>query len=105
MADVTEGKVITESSLIPYIRRQDVLFDADNLRPNKTARLWFDDIAMNLFAQRGNQIVLNSKKVITFTPNTGASIYIDDYFYQGSSNVSPTFAGYVDAYYSGNTTV
>ena len=105
MADVTEGKVITESSLIPYIRRQDVMFDADNLRPNRLARLWFDDIAMNLFAQKGNQIVLNSKKVITLDPNTGSQIYIDDYFYQGSSNVAPTFSGYVDAYYSGNTTV
>jgi hypothetical protein len=105
MADITEGKVITESSLIPYIRRQDVMFDADNLRPNKVARLWFDDIAMNLFTQRGNQIILNSKKVITLTPNSGSTILADDVFYQGSSNVAPTFSGTVDAYYSGNTTV
>lgn len=105
MADVTEGKVITESSLIPYIRRQDVMFDADNLRPNRLARLWFDDIAMNLFAQKGNQIILNSKKVITVNPNTGSQILADDVFYQGSSNVAPTFSGTVDAYYSANTTL
>lgn len=105
MADITEGKVITESSLIPYIRRQDVMFDADNLRPNRLARLWFDDIAMNLFAQKGNQIILNSKKVITVNPNTGSTILADDVFYQGSSNVSPTFSGTVDAYYSANTTL
>src|SRR5210317_2129355 len=105
MADVTEGKVITESSLIPYIRKQDVMFDADNLRPNRLARLWFDDIAMNLFAQRGNQIVLNSKKVITVNPNTGSTILADDTFYQGSSNLAPTFSGTVDAYYSANTTL
>jgi hypothetical protein len=105
MADVTEGKVITESSLIPYIRRQDVMFDADNLRPNRLARLWFDDIAMNLFTQKGNKIVLNSKKVITLTPNSGSTILADDVFYQGSSNAAPTFSGTVDAYYSANTTL
>lgn len=105
MADITEGKILTESSLIPYIRKQDVLFDADNLRPNKIARLWFDDIAMNLFTQKGNQIILNSKKVLTISPNTGSSIYPDDVIYQGSSNLSPTFEAVVDAYYSANTTV
>jgi len=106
MADITQGKLISESTLIPYIRRQDVMFDADNLRPNRLARIWFDDVAMNLFTQKGNRIVLNSKKVLTVTPNTGASPPVaGDILYQGSSNLSPTFSAVVDTYTSANTTL
>lgn len=107
MTDITEARLLAESSVIPYIRRQDVLFDADNLRPNKLARLFFDDIVMNGFVQKANKFVLNSKKIIEVTPNTGAgaAIYTGDYVYQGVSNVSPTFEAVVEAYTSGNTTL
>jgi hypothetical protein len=107
MTDNTQGTVIGESTLIPYIRRQDVFFDANNLRPQKTARLFMDDIVMNGFAQKGNKIVLNSKKILTVTPNTGSSanIHTNDIVYQGSSNLSPTFSAIVDSYTSANTTL
>jgi len=109
MADtnVQQATVVGSASLIPYIRRQDVSFDADNLRPNKMARLYMDDFVMNQYAQKANKLVLNSKKILTITPNTGVStgIYANDFVYQGSSNLAPTFSGVVETYYSGNTTL
>jgi hypothetical protein len=105
MADVTQSKVVVESSLVPYIRRRDIAFDAGNLRPQKLARLFFDEIVMNGFAQKGNKIVLNSKKILTITPNNGVTIYANDYVWQGSSNTAPTFEAEVDIYYSANTTL
>ena len=107
MADITKTTTVAESSLIPYIRRQDVFFDADNLRPQKIGRLFLDEIVMNNFAQKGNKITLNSKKYLTITPNTGMSInmYTNDIVYQGSSNISPTFSAVVENYFSGNTTL
>jgi len=106
MADTTQGTVVSGSTLIPYIRRQDVFFDANNLRPQKTARLFLDDIVMNGFTQKGNKIVLNSKKILTVTPNVGSpAIYAGDIVYQGSSNVSPTFTAVVDSWTAGNTTL
>jgi hypothetical protein len=101
MADVTESTVVGESTLIPYMRKQDIAFDADNLRPRKLARIFFDDIAMNGFTQRGNKIVLNSEKILNITPNTTYSWLATDYAYQGSSNVSPTFSATVKSYASG----
>lgn len=62
MADVTTATTVSESTLIPFIRRQDVFFDADNLRPHKIGRLYLDEVVMNNFAQKGNKIILNSKK-------------------------------------------
>jgi hypothetical protein len=104
MADVTQATVLGESTLIPYMRKQDIAFDADNLRPRKLARIFFDDIAMNGFTQKGNKIVLNSEKILTVTPNTtytwgGAT----DYLYQGSSSLSPTFSANVRSPSSANT--
>ena len=106
MADTTTATTVSESSLIPYIRRQDVFFDADNLRPQKIGRLYLDEVVMNNFAQKGNKIILNSKKIVKVTPNTGSPlINAGDTVYQGSSNVSPTFTAIVDNYFSGNTTI
>jgi hypothetical protein len=107
MADITKDTVLGESTLIPYIRRQDIFFDANNLRPQKIARLFLDEIVMNNFAQKGNKIVLNSKKILTILPNTGAGadILSTYYVYQGSSNIAPTFEAIVDSYTSANTTL
>jgi len=103
MADVTQATVLGESTLIPFMRKQDIAFDADNLRPRKLARIFFDDIAMNGFAQRGNKIVLNSEKILTVVPNTTYTWASTDVLYQGSSNVSPTFSASVKPYVSGNS--
>lgn len=100
MADITQTKVQTESALIPYMRKQDIAFDANNLRPHKMARVFFDDIAMNGFTQKGNKIILNSEKILTVAPNSTYTAASSDYFYQGSSNVSPTFTANVKSYVS-----
>lgn len=105
MADITETTVVGESSLIPYMRRQDIAFDANNLRPRKLARIFFDEIVMNGFAQRGNKITLNSKKVLVVTPNNTYTYAAGDTLYQGASNLSTTFTATVDGYTSGNTTL
>ena len=105
MADITEATVLGESTLIPYMRRQDVAFDANNLRPQKIARLFFDDIVMNGYSQRGNKITLNSKKLLVINPNATYTAANTDYLYQGTSNVSPTFSAIVETYYSGNTPI
>jgi hypothetical protein len=101
---VQRGKLVTDSSLIPFIRRQDVAFEADNLRPGKIAKLFFDDIAMNGFSQKANRIVLDSKKVISVNSNS-SSILAGYYVYQGSSPAVTTFTANVAAYDSSSTTL
>jgi hypothetical protein len=100
MADVTQATVLGDSTLIPYMRKQDIAFDANNLRPQKLARIFFDEVAMNGFTQKGNKIILNSEKILTVVPNTSYTAASSDYFYQGSSNVAPTFSANVKSYNS-----
>jgi hypothetical protein len=108
MADpiyVQQGKLVSDSSLIPYIRKQDVQFDADNLRPRRDARLFFDDLAVNAFCQRGNRIVVNTRKSIVITPNTGATIVSGLLAWQGTEFSSNTFRSVVQSYTSGTKTL
>jgi len=105
MADQTQATVVGESTLIPYMRRQDVAFDANNLRPQKLARLFVDEIAMNGFSQKGNKIVLNSEKVLTVVANSAYTVQAGDWLYQGSSNASPTFSANLKSYVSGTGTL
>ena len=104
MADTTETTLVAESTLIPYMRKQDIMFDANNLRPYKVARIFFDDIAMNLFAQKGNKIELNSEKILTVAGNS-AHVASGDFVYQGSSNVAPTFSANVKSFNSTTNTL
>jgi hypothetical protein len=108
MADpiyVQQGKLVSDSSLIPYIRKQDVHFDADNLRPRRDARLFFDDLAVNRFCQRGNKILVNTRKSIVISPNTGATIVTGLIAWQGTEFSSNTFRGIVQTYTSGTKTL
>lgn len=110
MADniyVQQGKMVVDSSMIPYIRAQDVIFEADNLRPGKLARLFFDDIVVNHVSQKSNKIVLNTKKFLTVnTVGTLSASEVANYIlYQGPSVAANTFSGSVETYYSGNTTL
>lgn len=98
---VEQGTLVKEISLIPYIRSQDVLFDVENLRPNKIARMFFDDIAVNYFCQKANKFVVNSKKVL-FLANTSGTLTSPDYVFQGDSYASATFTAIVDNYTSSN---
>lgn len=107
MADVTQATVVGESTLIPFMRKQDVAFDANNLRPHKMARIFFDEIAMNGFAQKGNMILLNSEKILTIA-TVGAVVSAPaaaDWVYQGSSNIAPTFTANVKSYVSATGTL
>lgn len=105
MADINQSTVVGESTLIPFMRKQDVAFDANNLRPRKLARIFFDDIAMNGFTQRGNKIVLNSEKSLLVTANASYTVESGDWLYQGSSNSAPTFSANVKSYNSSSNTL
>lgn len=94
-----QGKLVVDSSFIPYIRKQDVVFEAENLRPGKVARLFLDDIAMNHFSQKANKILINSSKILNVSTNSGDNTPIlNDYVYQGSSNDAPIFSANIVSY-------
>lgn len=102
---VEQGKLVVDTSFIPYIRRQDVVFESENLRPRKVARLYIDDVVVNQFSQKANEVVLNSEKILSITPNTSATISADYYVYQGSSDTEPSFSGIVKSYNSGTLVI
>jgi hypothetical protein len=105
------GKVVVDSSLIPYIRERDVEFTAHNLMPYTLAKLFFDDIAVNHFCQAGGRLLLDSKKIITLTRNNAATIntsandVVTDVVWQGTSSNVNTFNGKIETYYSANSTI
>jgi len=101
---VQQGTLISEVSLIAFIRKQDIAFDADNLRPYKIARAFFDDIAVTQFCQKGNKLILNSKKNIVVNANSTLA-HTSNSVYQGTSLAAATFTAVVDNYYSGNNTL
>lgn len=99
------GKVVVDTSLIPYIRENDVEFVARNLKPYKLSKIFFDDIAVNQFCQIGNQVRLDSKKVVVVSKNNTTTIAASDIVFQGTANTINTFNGIVDAWYTGNSTI
>ena len=99
------GKVVVDTSLIPYIRSRDVEFTARNLKPYKLSKIFFDDIAVNAFCQVGNKVILDAKKLITVSRNNSTTIAASDIAYQGTSNTVNTFNAIVDAWYVSNSTV
>ena len=57
MAITTQtGKVVVDTNLVPYIRGREVEFVAHNLKPYKSARIFFDDVAVNGFCQAGSRV-------------------------------------------------
>lgn len=99
------GKVVVDTSLIPYIRSRDVEFTARNLKPYKLSKIFFDDIAVNAFCQVGNKVILDSKKIATISRNNSTEIVASDLAYQGTSNTVNTFNAVVDAWYTSNSTI
>jgi hypothetical protein len=99
------GKLVVDTSLIPYIRGRDVEFTARNLKPYKLSKIFFDDVAVNAFCQVGNKVVLDSKKIVALTRNNSTTIAASDIVYQGTSNTVNTFNGIVDAWYTSNSTI
>lgn len=100
------GKVVVDTNLVPYIRENQILFTAQNLKPYKLAKIFFDDVAVNQFCQAPGRLLLDSKKVITITrDNTSNTITVGDIAFQGSSNTVNTFNSIVDAFYTANNTI
>jgi hypothetical protein len=105
------GKVVVDSSLIPYIREKAVEFTAHNLMPYTLTKLFFDDIAVNNFCQAGGRLLLDSKKIITLTRNNAVTITPStneaqtDIVFQGTSSTVNTFNGKIETYYSANSTI
>lgn len=110
MADniyVQQGKFVVDSSLVPYIRKQDIVYEAENLRPGKICRIFFDDAVINHLTQKANEIVLNTKKALTLNvTGTIVSGSVANYTaYQGITLASNTFSSKVDSYDSNNKTI
>lgn len=99
------GKVVVDTNLVPYIRERKVNFTAQNLKPYKIGKLFFDDIAVNQFCQAPGRLLLDSKKVITVGRNNSTTITATDIAFQGSSNTVNTFSAIVESFYSGNNTI
>lgn len=106
MAIKTEyGTVVVDTNLVPYMRSREVEFTSRNLKPYKTAGLFFDEIAVNQFCQLGNKVEIDSKKIIKISANTSTVPSAGHTVYQGPSSLSSTFSATVDSYESSNTTV
>ncbi len=99
------GKVVVDTNLVPYIRERQVQFLAQNLRPYKLAKIFFDDVAVNQFCQAPGRLLLDSKKAITVERNNSTTITTTDIAFQGTSNTVNTFNAIVENFYSGNNTV
>lgn len=99
------GKVVVDTNLVPYIRERQVEFVANNLKPYKLGKIFFDDVAINQFCQSPSRLLLDSKKIITLERNNATTITATDIAFQGSSNTVNTFNAVVDTFYSANNTV
>jgi hypothetical protein len=106
MAITTQsGKVVVDTNLVPYIRGREVEFVANNLKPYKISRIFFDDVAVNGFCQAGNRVVIDAKKIVEVDRNNAAQVYPGDILWQGTSATVNTFNGLVQSYDSTNRTV
>ena len=104
---VQSGNQVLDSTMTPYMRQQDSVFQADHLRPGKIANIFFDDSVVNHVCQKSNLIVLNTKMYIVLkTVGALESGAIGNYLvYQGPSSTASTFSANVDNYFSSNTTI
>ncbi len=57
---ITTTSVLTDSSVIPFIRANEVEFVAHNLKPYRPAYFTFDDVNVNRFVQRASALVFDS---------------------------------------------
>ena len=105
MPTTNYGKVVIDTSMVPYIRSNEVEFVAHNLKPYKLSKLFFDDVAVNQFCQGACRMLLDSKKAITLSRNNATTIDASHVVYQGSSNTVNTFNGIVDSFTSANSTI
>lgn len=105
MPTTNYGTVVVDTSMVPYIRTNEVEFVAYNLKPFKLSKIFFDDIAVSAFCQNANKLVLDSKKTIVLSRNNASIIYANDIVYQGTSNTLNTFSGTVRTFTSASNTI
>lgn len=75
------GTYVTDVSLIPYIRNQDIAFYARNLRPNSQLHVFFDGVNVDQYVTPGNLAVpvedfnysSQPKNIVTPTGSKGIS--------------------------------
>ena len=100
------GKVVVDTNLVPYIREKQVQFLAQNLKPYKLGKIFFDDVAVNQFCQAPGRLLLDSKKAISIDRNnTTDSIYVSDIAFQGSSSNVNTFNAIVESFSPSNNVI
>lgn len=102
---VTQGKLVSDASLVPYIRRQKIMFDADNLKPYKRVSLFFDDIAVDQVTQKANIIEVNARKQIVLTTTGSYTAVTTDIAWQGDKFSTKSFYGNVVSYNSSTKTL
>lgn len=107
MPTTNYGSVVTDTSLIPYMRSNEVEFTAYNLKPYKLSTLFFDDIAVNIFCQNASRVIIDSKKSIVLSRNNATTIVAADKVYQGTSNAAGvnTFSGIIQTFTSSSNTI
>lgn len=81
---VQSGQVTVDTSVIPFIRRQDVEFNAIDLLPYKTANFYFDETNVTQYVQRPSELVLSTfdtfvKKQAFINKTTGGYFTVVDY--------------------------
>lgn len=99
------GKVVVDTNLVPYIREKQVNFLAQNLKPYKLGKIFFDDVAINQFCQAPGRLLLDSKKAVTIERNNSTTITATDIAFQGSANTVNTFNGIVESFSSSNNVI
>lgn len=103
---VTSGQVVVDTSVVPFIRKSDVEFNATDLKPYKEANFFFDEVNVNRFVQRPSELVMiaNGTTSGVFTRKegilndiTGAYATVVDYIantiYLNENYVSMTLTG------------
>lgn len=103
----TSGQLVVDTSVIPFIRKSDIEFNAVDLKPYKQANFFFDETDVNRFVQRPSELVMvaNGTTSNVFTRKegllndvTGAYATVVDYnsnnkIYLNENYVSLTISG------------
>lgn len=70
---VTSGQFLVDTSIIPFIRKNDVEFAAGDLKPYKTANFFFDETDVSRFVQ--NPSVLTASETTDLGLSRGNKLY------------------------------
>ena len=62
---------IQQVSLIPYARKKSIEFFATNLRPDRDANFFFDDVDVNKYTQSASKITITTENATRYTTGEG----------------------------------